>query len=320
MGNLSDFLEPIYRVNKDLIAMIRQEGSAGITTTEARFLVDLYYQIQKFRVQMNNRVKGLDRDATKAGNEPEPHAAIDWVLAQADALENQIKRLISIYVANHEMAWFFDQTVGIGPVLAGGLLAHIDISKAQTAGAIWRFAGLDPTQGWNKGEKRPFNGQLKTLCWKIGDSFCKVQNRDGAIYGQLYRERKAREWNRNLNGDFSDQAAAKLEKHNIGKSTDAYHWYAGKCSATKARAMLESGDTPTIAGCKSDNGIPMLPPAHIDQRAKRYAVKLFLAHLHHRWYEEAHGNPPPAPYIIEHGGHAHFLAPPQNKIQEAEND
>jgi hypothetical protein len=44
------------------------------------------------------------------------------------------------------------------------LLARIDIVKAPTAGHIWRYAGLDPTVRWNKGEKRPWNAGLKVLC------------------------------------------------------------------------------------------------------------------------------------------------------------
>ncbi len=55
----------------------------------------------------------------------------------------------------------------------------------------------------------------------------------------------------------------------------------------------------------------MLPPAErIQLRAQRYAVKLFLAHLHHVWHEIAFGTPPPKPFVIEHMGRAHYIAPP----------
>ena len=55
----------------------------------------------------------------------------------------------------------------------------------------------------------------------------------------------------------------------------------------------------------------MLPPAHIDMRARRYAVKLFLSHLQECWYREVYDCDPPAPYAITQGGHAHYIAPPQ---------
>jgi hypothetical protein len=54
----------------------------------------------------------------------------------------------------------------------------------------------------------------------------------------------------------------------------------------------------------------MLPPAQIDNRARRYAVKLFLAHLHHVWYETEFGEAPPKPYPIAIMGHAHYIMPP----------
>ena len=171
--------------------------------------------------------------------------------------------------------------LGVGPVIAAGLLAHIDITRAQTAGAIWRYAGLDPTSEWKKGEKRPFNASLKTLCWKLGESFVKVSGNEKSLYGKLYRDRKEVEIAKNEAGDFADQAKAKLEKFNIGKTTDAYKAYStGK-----------------------------LPPAHVHARAKRYAVKMFLAHLHEIWYEIETGDKAPVPYVMAHAGHTHKIEP-----------
>ena len=142
--------------------------------------------------------------------------------------------------------------------------------------------GVDPTSEWKKGEKRPWNAHLKTICWKLGESFVKVSNKDDAFYGQMYKERKALEIARNEAGEFSEQAAAKLKKCKIGKTTDAYKAY---------------------SACK-------LPPAHILARAKRYAVKMFLSHLHEIWYEHHYDEKPPAPYVMAHGGHAHKVPPP----------
>jgi len=45
-------------------------------------------------------------------------------------------------------------------------------------------------------------------------------------------------------------------------------------------------------------------------RAKRYAVKMFLSHYQHVGHVLLHGTPPPAPYIIAHGEHAHYIPPP----------
>jgi hypothetical protein len=311
---LDAIITPVLKLNRDMVKALRAD-SDGITDTEARFLVDLYYTMQDQRVRVNNQVKGLDRDAKKAETEAEPHEALDWTLTQFATLESQVAKLLGIYTESHPMAWFFDQTIGIGPILAAGLLAHIDITKAPTAGHIWRFAGLDPTMKWEKKTKRPWNADLKKLCWKIGDSFVKFSNHPDGLYGQIYRKRKAYEWERNLSGANAGTADNALEAKKYGKETDAKAWYSGECDPEKARALLDAGKALTASGCKGNAGVKMLPPAQIDMRARRYAVKLFLSHLQETWWRETYQEAPPKPFAISIQGHAHYLAPPQTKPQ-----
>jgi hypothetical protein len=300
------------------------QAGGGITDTEARYLVDIYYTMQDQRVRANNQVKALARDAkrvkalARAAGETkevteEPHEALDFVLTQFKTLEENVARLLGVYAENHPMFWFFEQTVGIGPILTAGLVAHIDIHQAPTPGHIYRFAGYDPTTKWEKRTKRPWNADLKKLCWKIGDSFVKFSGHERGFYGRLYRERKAREWRRNLAGELQEQAAAALSAKRFDTKTDAYSWYSGECDPDLAASMLEEGKPPTAAACraKDGKGTPMLPPGHIDSRARRWAVKLFLSHLQECWWRQATGTEPPNPYPIEHQGHVHKISPPQ---------
>ena len=78
------------------------------------------------------------------------------------------------------------------------------------------YAGMDPRSTWEKGQKRPWNAQLKVLCWKLGESFVKVSGNEKAFYGRIYKERKALEMAKNEAGEYAAQAAAKLEKFKIG--------------------------------------------------------------------------------------------------------
>ena len=158
---------------------------------------------------------------------------------------------------------------------------HCGRKRIETVGHIWGFAGLDPTVTWGKGEKRPWNASLKTLCWKIGESFVKVSGNPKAFYGTVYKQRKELETARNERGEYADQAKAMLERKRFGKDT-------------QARAHYEAG---------------RLPPAHIHARAKRYAVKLFLAHYFEVGYTLATGHAPPMPYPIAIQGHAHKIDP-----------
>jgi hypothetical protein len=262
-------LEPARRLRRDI-----RTAMTTLTPKEARFLVDAYYTVQDYRTQAANQERALTADG-------EPAEVIGYLFDNFEVLESQLKRALDAWTDTQELGRRVKTVYGIGPVIAAGLLAHIDITKAPTAGHIWRFAGLDPSLVWAKGQKRPFNAKLKVLCWKAGDSFVKFHNRDECVYGHLYAQRKAIEVAKNDAGDFADQAARILTEKKIGKETDAYKAYS--------------------AGT--------LPPAHIDARARRWAVKLFLAHYQEVAWTLATGTPPADPYPISILGHGDRIRP-----------
>lgn len=265
-----DEIVAVTRFNRSL-----KDAANSLTANEARYLVDSYYIVQEYRKSTANQLRTLDPDGT--ANE-----VLRWFFDQHRALETDLKKVLDIYTDNNTVGQWLKSIVGIGPVIAAGLLAHIDITKAPTVGHIWSYARLNPDQVWGRGQKRPWNAKLKVLCWKAGESFVKVSNNPNDVYGHIYSERKELEIARNEAGQFADQAAAMLKAKKIGKDTEAYKWYSeGK-----------------------------LPPAHIHSRAKRYAVKLFLSHLHEFWYEQEFGEKPPLPYPIAILGHAHKIARP----------
>jgi len=132
--------------------------------------------------------------------------------------------------------------------------------------------------------KRPWNASLKVLCWKIGESFVKVKGRPTDFYGHLYETRKLQEQQNNDKGLNAERAAAILKAKRIGRATEAYKAYSQG----------------------------LLPPAHIHARAKRWAVKLFLAHLQHVMWEAKYQTPPPFPYVIEKLGHTGVIDVPNH--------
>ena len=268
--------DELSKLTKDL-----REASRTLNEKEVRFLVDFYYQMQNNRIrsegQLRAKVQGLD---------DKPHELLTWLFENTVKLENQIRNALNVYSKSHPVGeWAMGQK-GIGPVSTAGLLAHIDINKAPTVGHIWSFAGIavEPSKvQWSKGKKRPFNMRLKTLCWKIGQNFIRVSNKEDAFYGKIWRERKELETKRNDDGLFAEQAAAYLAAKNYKKETEAYKAY------TKGK----------------------LPMAQINQRASRYTVKLFLAHLHEVWYRHEFKKDPPLPYPIAYLGHAHLINAPE---------
>jgi hypothetical protein len=300
-------LDPIARLTRDLAS-----ASATLGRNEARFLVDSYYTIQENRKASANQVRSLSTN-------DEPHAVIQWLLTQNEGLEGQIKRALDKWTDQQPIGKWVKSIVGIGPVIAAGLIAHIDITKAPTAGHIWSFAGLNPTKTWNKGEKRPWNNGLKTLAYKIGESFVKFQNHPYDTYGRMYVVRKGEEWARNLSGELSDQAKEKLEKFRIGEDTAARVWYSGCLSRESAERIIYSPAADQIALTKklaepAGTHPGMLPPAHIHSRARRHVVKLFLSHFHYAAYLLHFGSAPAQPYAIAQAGHAHFIEPPNLNV------
>ena len=286
----------IATLTKDL-----REAAKTMGRREARYLVDTYYTLQEHRMATAKQMA----DTAASG---EPHATLAFVSDQFAIMEMRVKSLLDIYSKNQELGKRIRAVKGIGPVIAAGLLANIDMEpwrcarvtaktkachpeeshgpecrreRIETVGHIWRFAGLDPTTTWDKGEKRPWNARLKVLCWKIGESFVKVSGREDALYGRLYAQRKGIELAKNEAGAFADQAKAALSAKRYGVDTVARKWY-------------EEGK---------------LPPAHIHARAKRWAVKLFLAYYHREAYRLHFGAEPPKPYPIAILGHAHEVWP-----------
>jgi hypothetical protein len=270
-------LTALAKLSKDV-----KTASATLTDTEARFLVDTYYQLQAGRIRSTNQIRAIDKAAGKDG--AEPHETISFFAKNYKTLESNIRACLAEYVEAKPIARWMMSIVGIGPVLAARLIANIDIKRVETAGQIHAFAGLDPTKKWMKGEKRPWNPRLKTLCWKIGQSFIKMSGRDDAVYGKVYLLRKQYETKKNENLEYRDQCKAILAtKHFKNK---------------EMQQCYESGK---------------LPPSHITQRAARYATKLFLSHLFTVWYELDRHEKPPKPYPIGIMNHAHEIYPPNWK-------
>lgn len=204
--------------------------SKALTTHEVRRLVDAYFALTSQRKVL-------------AG--------------QAAATEREIENALDAWAETVPAASWAKRITGITPAMAAGLAAHIDIETAPTAGTIWRFAGLDPSVIWKRGERRPWNPGLKTVCLRIGHAFAESAGEDGDFYGKLYRQ----------------------------------------------RATIE-----TTANDGREQG--RLPPAHIAARARRWTVKLFLAHYHHVAWTLATGVPPVKPYAIGVLGRAEYIAPP----------
>ena len=245
-----------------------------------RELVSTYYRVQGDRIAVAAQARELKAQDS-------PHQLTEYLSEQLHHMEASLVRPLETFAQSYKVGQWALSQYGIGPVITAGLISHIDISKAHTAGSVWRYAGMDPTVVWNKGQKRPWNAELKTLVWKIGQSFMKFSGREQCFYGKLYLQDKARRIELNTSGAYAERAKSILESKN---------WKKNKTSETLKEGRLSD--------------------AQIDAQARRFAAKIFISHFHTVWYEDYHtelqGTPvrAPRPYAIERGGHAHMIEIP----------
>lgn len=262
-----------YQIDRDFFTQMRQRHAA-FSAEEVRALFDLYDDCQRMRIRQGNRVA-----ACKRFKKPVEVCSAHYYQQFALLEENAAKNLIGYVKASPRrvVQWALEVD-GAGPILVAGLAAHIDITRAPHVSSLWRFAGQDPTEVRKKGQKRQHCAALKRICFLLGKSFVYQKNNPEARYAQLYVERKAQELERNVSGAFAAQAKEVLAAKHFEKKT-------------VARKCYEAG---------------LLPPAHLDARARRYAVKMFLSHWYEIDYEETYGKPPENPWIIGKEGHSHW--------------
>jgi hypothetical protein len=266
-----DFVAAVAKLSKDL-----REASRTLSEREAKYLVAAYYNIQEQRIRCASQEGKLD-------DQELPHLVISWLAAQCEILEGQVRAALANFANGHPYAQWPLTIVGIGPVLAAGLVAYFDRVPPETVGHWWSFAGLDPNMVWKQGQKRPFSAQLKVLSWKISGSFVKFSGHKHDYYGKLYRKEKDRLNTRNDAGGFAENAAKALRERNFRNDTKAIGFYkAGK-----------------------------LPPGHVDAMARRWTVKLFISHYWTQCYRIHFKKEPPKPYVIDHLHHVDYIPPPE---------
>lgn len=267
---MNELVQSVQRLSKDL-----RDASGTLSRGEARFFVDYYYQMQEDRIRAAGRIRAMTETE-------EPHDCVKWLEAQSSILEQQIKGMLDRYTQSQPIGLWLRSIRGIGPVLAAGYMANLDITRRDpdtgdllctTAAKFWKICGLAP--GFDRrvrGQKLQYNPALKRLAYLTGESFKRLGSEDeDAYYRRWYEHRKTYEIAKNAAGDYREQAELSMTQKKFGEDTIALSWYKqGK-----------------------------LPPGRIDRRAARYATKMMLSHLHQVWWMLAFpGTNQPMPFAI----------------------
>lgn len=244
----------------------------NLSDAEARFLVSDYYAMQEARKRADMQLRHLG-EKKDISNFP----ILNYAASCCAEMETQILKALERYAEASPIGRWMLAQHGVGPVIAAGMLAYLDIGRAPTVGHFWRYAGLDPSCKWEEGQKRPFNRDVKQLCFHFGECVKRTSNHADSVYGRIYRARKEMLVTRNEAGYNAERAKTFYTK------------------SAEVKKTLKKGQ---------------LPAGNLDRQACNYAAKIFLSHLHAVMYWEKYKKAPPKPFAIQHLGHAHEIKIP----------
>lgn len=160
---------------------------------ELKMLVDLRRNLQKSRIAFGNRLSAV-ANGKDTMTEQAVALTTKWYNQLYDSEEKvsedvvEIVKAIDLPIFNHFMT-----LKGIKEITAAKIITEIDITRADTVSALWRYAGYGVVDGKRerpkKGEKLHYNRDLKIAVRVAVDSFLSSHSPYAEIY---YAERERR--------------------------------------------------------------------------------------------------------------------------------
>jgi len=260
------------------------------------FLVKTQLSVEKLRVALQVRNTHLH----KQGRSDLTTEALE---EKVRLIEEFVDDKVADMIVTHPAYYWFSQVKGVGRENIGKVVGLIRVAPskkpdkknpgkfiergyAKSISGLWKFAGFSVENGKapkaKKGEKLPYNKELRAMCWRLGEAIIRAQsgptdkapNRKKGKYYEYFIKQKNRYTEKALNDGYKIVPAAKL---------------------------------PTKNGKKYEpEGVISL--GHIKNRAERKMIKLLLGHLWIVW-REALNLPASKPYVVEKLGHNHYIDP-----------
>jgi hypothetical protein len=248
-----------------------------------------FYAVQKQRIEAGNRIAMNVRDARLSEDEAALlNAHLNDELKEIEkSIEKDVASALKSIPIYKE---WFKKVKGIGPILSGGMIGEIaDISRFEHMSNLWSWAGYGIHNGTadrlTTGQKANWNPNMKVLGWKSGQSFVKVGGYFRQQYDQFKREEQAKNtgWIVELNS-----------KDMIGFKVWTEEGDGANITKDNVKSIIKSVDDDHLHISRSDG--------HVNSRATRRAIKLFLGLTWMKW-REIEGLPVSAPYAGGMMGH-----------------
>jgi len=132
----------------------------GMEQTSVRALTDLYYDLQKSRIALENRVRAIKQE--RSHQSQEEAKVLSSVLEDVVRMEKAIPRAFQAYVAKSPVWPWLSRVKGIGVILAANLVSiYGDCSKFDTISKMWAYTGLHVIKRCENCKKRYFDSELE---------------------------------------------------------------------------------------------------------------------------------------------------------------
>lgn len=145
--------------------------------------------LMKVRIAYGNRLLAVEQGRDQMP--PEQVAVVQRIFDRVQAFEVEVEEEIRHASRDIPEIQAVRKVKGIGPTIAAELYAMIDIERADTVSALWRYCGMGVVEGKAerrvKGDKLHYNADLKVVMFKIGKSFMMT----GSPYKRVYDDAKA---------------------------------------------------------------------------------------------------------------------------------
>ncbi|MBA7665097.1 hypothetical protein ES703_73163 [subsurface metagenome] len=264
-------------------------------------MVEAALAIEKLRVASEVRQSHL---ALQGKQDPETDELHQRLKDLEDFADGTVARLIQ----GHPAYPWFSLVLGVGRENIGKVVGPIDIERAKTISALWKFAGEAPDKEGKAmrrvkgGGKLEYNSQLRSMCWRLASSLKRAR---GKFY-EYYLKEKDKYTERFLNQGYKilPTPQGKFVCLNCG------------ASGAKKRDIGLCCNNPSIEKKLREEPPGVIWLGHLDAMAVRKMIKLFLACLWLVW-REAEGLPITKPYAIEKLGHSKAISPWEMVDREA---
>lgn len=320
-----------------------------------RYISDAYEQAQKMRIATGNRIAAIcngkddtwgseeyrQRDTAEVlaailrGDEMGPVPMLGRTYRRYHEEEQDLRKDMEATLAAHPAYPWLSRVKGIGPTLACKILARLDVTKADTPSAFWRYAGFSTIEGSLyrcatchlemgflptaevSGKHKALNStkQCTGRLEHVGP--CRIADRirkDPGYRCSECGEYRADKPDKHEEHQNAEEQVCSGEWVKIKRPYDAYMkkvmWLAVKSFKMTSRGMVGYHVFYRQAKDEAERSRPQWHQGRKEALAVRKTAKLFLSHLWQVW-REAEGLPVTDPYAVRVLGHdpSHIIQP-----------